>query len=155
MKAIEEMIKKLEKRHMQHIEVYGSDNDLRLTGRHETGHIGSFSSGVADRGSSIRIPKSVAVEGKGYFEDRRPASNIDPYQVCEYVRILTRFPLFSLSLLGCCDTDLCAFTFPKTASCANRLSSPRWSLHLFPPPGLLSLYSIPFPSLSLSFSNRL
>jgi len=83
MKAIEEMIKKLEKRHMQHIEVYGSDNDLRLTGRHETGHIGSFSSGVADRGSSIRIPKSVAVEGKGYFEDRRPASNIDPYQVCE------------------------------------------------------------------------
>jgi len=85
MKAIEEMIKKLEKRHMQHIEVYGSDNDLRLTGRHETGHIGSFSSGVADRGSSIRIPKSVAVEGKGYFEDRRPASNIDPYQVCEYV----------------------------------------------------------------------
>ena len=80
---LSDVIKKLEKRHMQHIEVYGSDNDLRLTGRHETGHIGSFSSGVADRGSSIRIPKSVAVEGKGYFEDRRPASNIDPYQVCE------------------------------------------------------------------------
>ncbi|CEQ39134.1 SPOSA6832_00625 [Sporobolomyces salmonicolor] len=117
-KAIEEMIKKLEKRHLQHIEVYGSEyvlppfphvapvsslptstfvlftpslmpppnscsNDLRLTGRHETGHIGSFSSGVANRGASIRIPKSVAVDGKGYFEDRRPASNIDPYQVCD------------------------------------------------------------------------
>jgi len=83
MKVIEEMIKKLEKRHLQHIEVYGSDNDLRLTGRHETGHIGQFSSGVASRGASIRIPKSVAIEGKGYFEDRRPASNIDPYQVCD------------------------------------------------------------------------
>ncbi|GAA5899232.1 hypothetical protein JCM6882_009290 [Rhodosporidiobolus microsporus] len=83
MKAIEETIEKLEKHHLQHIEVYGSDNDLRLTGRHETGHIGQFSSGVANRGSSIRIPKSVAVEGKGYFEDRRPASNIDPYQVCD------------------------------------------------------------------------
>lgn len=73
MKVIEEMIKKLEKRHMQHIEVYGSDNDLRLTGRHETGHIGQFSWGVANRGSSIRVPKSVALAGKGYFEDRRPA----------------------------------------------------------------------------------
>ncbi|BGP24615.1 hypothetical protein Rt10032_c03g1273 [Rhodotorula toruloides] len=83
MKVIEEMIKKLEKRHMQHIEVYGSDNDLRLTGRHETGHIGSFSWGVANRGSSIRVPKSVALAGKGYFEDRRPASNIDPYSVCD------------------------------------------------------------------------
>lgn len=83
MKAIEEMIKKLEKRHLQHIEVYGSDNDLRLTGRHETGHIGQFSSGVAHRGASIRIPKAVAVSGKGYFEDRRPASNADPYQICD------------------------------------------------------------------------
>ncbi|PRQ69830.1 hypothetical protein AAT19DRAFT_11851, partial [Rhodotorula toruloides] len=53
--------------------VYGSDNDLRLTGRHETGHIGQFSWGVANRGSSIRVPKSVALAGKGYFEDRRPA----------------------------------------------------------------------------------
>ena len=45
-------------------------NDLRLTGRHETGHIGAFSSGVANRGASIRIPRSVANEGKGYFEDQ-------------------------------------------------------------------------------------
>lgn len=60
------MIKKLEGRHMEHIEVYGEDNDRRLTGRHETGHIGSFSSGVANRGASIRIPRQVASEGKGY-----------------------------------------------------------------------------------------
>jgi glutamine synthetase len=37
---------------------------------------------VTDRGASIRIPRSCDIEGKGYLEDRRPASNIDPYRVC-------------------------------------------------------------------------
>ncbi|UZJ55114.1 hypothetical protein CBS101457_004434 [Exobasidium rhododendri] len=83
MKAIEEAIEKLSKRHAEHIAVYGADNDLRLTGKHETGHIGSFSSGVANRGASIRIPRHVAAQGYGYLEDRRPASNIDPYQVTD------------------------------------------------------------------------
>ncbi|KAI6034338.1 glutamine synthetase [Pisolithus microcarpus] len=81
MKHIEEAIVKLSKRHAEHIAVYGEDNDLRLTGRHETGHIGSFSSGVANRGASIRVPRHVASKGYGYLEDRRPASNIDPYRV--------------------------------------------------------------------------
>lgn len=80
-KAIEDAINKMSLRHAQHIEVYGDDNDKRLTGRHETGHIGTFSYGVANRGASIRIPRHVAVQGKGYLEDRRPASNIDPYRV--------------------------------------------------------------------------
>jgi len=80
-KAIKSYIDKLEKRHNEHIAVYGEDNDLRLTGRHETGHISQFSSGVANRGASIRIPRSVSQANCGYFEDRRPASNIDPYQV--------------------------------------------------------------------------
>jgi glutamine synthetase len=75
-KAIETAIEKLSKRHDQHIAVYGDDNELRLTGRHETGHINSFSSGVANRGASIRIPRHVAEKGYGYLEDRRPASNI-------------------------------------------------------------------------------
>jgi glutamine synthetase len=79
--AIEKAIEKMSKRHMEHIQVYGEDNDQRLTGRHETGHIDKFSYGVANRGASIRIPRHVGKEGKGYFEDRRPASNIDPYQV--------------------------------------------------------------------------
>lgn len=83
MKVIEEMCEKLSKKHMEHIAVYGSDNDLRLSGKHETAHIGAFSSGIANRGCSIRIPRSVAADGYGYFEDRRPASNIDPYQVCD------------------------------------------------------------------------
>lgn len=88
-KHIEQAIEKLSKRHAEHIKLYGSDNEQRLTGRHETASMTSFSSGVANRGASIRIPRSVAKEGLGYFEDRRPASNIDPYLVtgiiCETV----------------------------------------------------------------------
>jgi len=80
-KAIEEAIKKLEKRHTEHIAVYGEGNAERLTGKHETGSIDTFTWGVANRGASIRIPRSVGKEGKGYFEDRRPASNADPYQI--------------------------------------------------------------------------
>jgi len=81
MKYIEDAIEKLAKRHKEHIAVYGDDNTMRLTGKHETGNIEQFSYGVADRGSSIRIPRSVAKEGYGYFEDRRPASNACPYQI--------------------------------------------------------------------------
>ncbi|ONL95215.1 glutamine synthetase6 [Zea mays] len=37
--------------------------------------------GVANRGASIRVGRDTEREGKGYFEDRRPASNMDPYVV--------------------------------------------------------------------------
>ncbi|KAG5976693.1 glutamate--ammonia ligase [Claviceps cyperi] len=81
LKFIEEAIKKLEPFHHDCIKEYGEDNDQRLTGRHETGSINEFSSGVANRGASIRIPRETAAKGCGYFEDRRPASNADPYRV--------------------------------------------------------------------------
>ena len=68
--------------HEEHIAVYGSANDERLTGLHETQAIDTFSYGVSDRGSSIRIPVATVNDGwKGYLEDRRPASNADPYKV--------------------------------------------------------------------------
>ena len=66
----------------EHIEVYGADNHLRLTGKHETASIHDFSFGVSDRGASIRIPVVVPKWGwKGYLEDRRPNSAADPYKV--------------------------------------------------------------------------
>lgn len=74
-------IKKLEGRHIEHIAVYGEDNDQRLTGKHETGAIDQFSYGIANRGASIRIPRECGAKGYGYFEDRRPASNADPYRI--------------------------------------------------------------------------
>ncbi|PIE31829.1 MAG: glutamine synthetase [Ilumatobacter coccineus] len=60
---------------------YGHGLKDRLTGTHETAHWSSFSYGVSDRGSSIRIPWQVEKDGRGYAEDRRPNANIDPYVV--------------------------------------------------------------------------
>lgn len=66
----------------RHIDVYGDGNHLRLTGLHETQSIDKFSFGVSDRGASIRIPIGTVEDGyKGRLEDRRPASNADPYKV--------------------------------------------------------------------------
>ena len=66
----------------EHIAVYGADNHLRLTGKHETASIDDFTYGVSDRGASIRIPISSVQRGwKGYLEDRRPNSAADPYKV--------------------------------------------------------------------------
>ena len=65
-----------------HIDVYGADNHLRLTGLHETQSIDKFSYGISDRGASIRIPVVTVENGwKGYLEDRRPNSAADPYKV--------------------------------------------------------------------------
>jgi len=67
---IKQAIYKLGAKHAEHIRVYGEDtsNDR-------------FSYGIADRGASIRIRRDTWTEGKGYFEDRRPSSNSDPYVV--------------------------------------------------------------------------
>ncbi len=81
MKVIEEAIEKLSKTHPEHISQYGLGNEQRLTGKHETCDINTFKYGVADRGSSIRIPLPVVLKGYGYLEDRRPAANVDPYTV--------------------------------------------------------------------------
>merc|ERR1711937_543183 len=80
-KIIIEACEKLGKKHEEHIRVYGEGNDRRLTGAHETAAIDKFSYGVANRGASIRIPTDTEAAGKGYLEDRRPASNMDPYVV--------------------------------------------------------------------------
>lgn len=70
----------------EHIAVYGPDNHMRLTGKHETQSIDMFSYGVADRGASIRVPHSfVKNDYKGYLEDRRPNSQGDPYQIASQI----------------------------------------------------------------------
>jgi glutamine synthetase len=74
-------IKRLGSKHQEHIAAYGEGNERRLTGKHETASWREFSFGVANRGCSVRIPRMAEAEQKGYFEDRRPASNMDPYVV--------------------------------------------------------------------------
>ncbi|WP_395446800.1 glutamine synthetase beta-grasp domain-containing protein [Aminobacter sp. UC22_36] len=70
----------------EHIAVYGPDNHLRLTGKHETASIDVFTWGVADRGASVRVPHSfVRDDYRGYLEDRRPNSQGDPYQIASQI----------------------------------------------------------------------
>lgn len=78
-KYIERAIKNLGKMHKLHIKHYGDDNHLRLTGEHETSSLNDFSFSIAGRHTSIRIPTSTRNNKKGYFEDRRPSSSLDPY----------------------------------------------------------------------------
>jgi len=78
---IVEAIERLGLKHKEHISVYGKDNHFRLTGKHETANINTWRYGVANRGASVRIPRDAFNHGFGYFEDRRPASNMDPYVV--------------------------------------------------------------------------
>ena len=68
--------------HASDVMAYGVGNEARMTGHHETSSYDKFSYGIASRNTSIRIPNSVTQsEWKGYAEDRRPASNCDPYRV--------------------------------------------------------------------------
>lgn len=63
------------------LSAYGEGLSRRLTGNHETCSVDEFRVGVADRSASVRIPVHVAKNERGYFEDRRPNSNADPYRV--------------------------------------------------------------------------
>jgi len=85
LKDIEQAIRRLGARHAEHIAAYGEGNERRLTGKHETADINTFSYGVANRGCSIRIPRATEADGCGYLEDRRPSSNGDPYVVTSKV----------------------------------------------------------------------
>jgi len=78
----------------KHMDVYGAHNDQRLTGLHETQSIDKFSYGVSDRGASIRIPIGTVEDGwVGRLEDRRPASNGDPYKIASVIVSTTKSAL--------------------------------------------------------------
>lgn len=84
-RAINAAIAKLEANHKLHIDNYGEGIKKRLTGEYETCSWEEFKSGDSDRGASIRIPPAVKEKGSGYFEDRRPNANADPYTVCALI----------------------------------------------------------------------
>ncbi len=84
LEKIYEAIEKLSNNHMEHMEVYGEKNDERMSGEHETSKYDEFSfdkESSVDRGASVRVGYETIKNGKGYFEDRRPASTMDPYLV--------------------------------------------------------------------------
>lgn len=82
---IQQTINKLSENHSYDILYFGDHNEERLSGKHETSDYKTFTCGVANRKASVRIPHQVMIDGKGYFEDRRPASNCDPYLVTSLI----------------------------------------------------------------------
>lgn len=82
--VIKECLPRLENTHAQFLPLCdakgGEDNQGRLTG-HYCQAPKDFSWGIEDRDAAIRISRQVEHEGKGFLEDRRPASNFDPYLV--------------------------------------------------------------------------
>ena len=81
LELIIETIKKLEQKHNEHMKLYGTGNEKRMTGNHETASFDKFTYGIGNRGCSVRIGNDTYKNKKGYFEDRRPSSNCDPYLV--------------------------------------------------------------------------
>ncbi|XP_028163325.1 glutamine synthetase 1, mitochondrial-like [Ostrinia furnacalis] len=85
-KEIERVCKLLCEKHKTYMKSYGlgdgEENRKRLTGKFETASFDTCRWGVADRGASIRLQRSVVTKGKGFLEDRRPAGDCDPYRVC-------------------------------------------------------------------------
>jgi glutamine synthetase len=84
-----------------HIVNYGHGIERRLTGKHETCSFREFRYGVSDRSASVRIPWQVALERKGYIEDRRPNANCDPYVVTRLItETVSLAPRKTLGLKG-------------------------------------------------------
>jgi glutamine synthetase len=67
--AIVPALEKLALKHDVHIAAYGSGNEERLTGKHETASIETFKWGVADRGASCRVGHETKAKGYGYAID--------------------------------------------------------------------------------------
>lgn len=80
--CIQSIIPALEKNHRAHIDCYGRNNHLRLSGKFTTSPIDTFKVGdISEFSSSIRVPPQLKIKGRGYLEDRRPTANSDPYLV--------------------------------------------------------------------------
>uniref|UniRef100_K1PQH3 glutamine synthetase n=1 Tax=Magallana gigas TaxID=29159 RepID=K1PQH3_MAGGI len=85
-------IELLSKSHQQELfKCYDPSPDSENTKRMEsqnTEHwipkVDEFTFGVGlKRSTTVRIPKLVDMDGRGYFEDRRPGSNMDPYAAAD------------------------------------------------------------------------
>lgn len=80
--AMANALQNLKDNHSSQVQYLGSENNRkRLTGENETSSYDTFTYGVAHRGASARIPRQCVKDLKGYIEDRRPGSDMDPYVV--------------------------------------------------------------------------
>ncbi len=79
---ITDAINKLKESHDTFVQNCGEYSAKRMSGEHETSLFNCFSWGIGSRDTSIRIPKETVNKKCGYFEDRRPSANMDPYIIC-------------------------------------------------------------------------
>lgn len=86
-----DIIRNMEQDHSNFIHNYcGKNNDMRLTGKHETSNVDNFTYGIGTRDTSVRIPFHTYNTKCGYFEDRRPGSSIDYYEtIGQYIKYFT------------------------------------------------------------------
>ena len=85
LKVLDKIMKVLEKNHKDDLKHTGEGNNLRMLGTHETPNPEEFKYMIGHRYGSVRINDDFEKTGKGYFEDRRPGGNVNPYL---YLRIL-------------------------------------------------------------------
>eukprot|EP00891_Asterochloris_glomerata_P004849 jgi/Astpho2/4849/Aster-05785 len=79
--AIQQHVMRLGAVHMQHMMVYGQGNIKRLLSPDAGRQHLAFTWGLEQKSASVCIPHSVLLQQQGHLEDRRPASNMDPYLV--------------------------------------------------------------------------
>jgi len=79
MKNIVKQLDGLAQYHLTCQKLYGEGNERRLSGGYETSSYDKFTYGVMSRKASVRIPQMTKDNGRGYYEDRRPSANVDPY----------------------------------------------------------------------------
>lgn len=82
---------------MQHLMVYGNGNAERLLQQRKLSSALRMSWGLEARSASLRIPHSTFLQQCGWYEDRRPASNMDPYLVIS--------PDFYRKIMACLAKD--------------------------------------------------
>jgi glutamine synthetase len=76
-----EYMERLSLKQSEFVKICGEKNEARLSGKNETSSTEKFSYGIANRGVSVRIPVTTVRDRQGYFEDRRPGGNVDPYLI--------------------------------------------------------------------------
>lgn len=82
---VNEYIPRLAEGHKEDVLKMGKGNEERLTGKHETSSMKEFTWGIGTRNTSIRVGNDTHKNGCGYFEDRRPAANMEPYTVTSLI----------------------------------------------------------------------
>ena len=110
-------------------------HDPPCAGQQKGGSAMIFTVGVDDKNAAICIPYSTASQQSGYYEDRRPASNMDPYLVTTMLAATTLgLPIPGVALT--CPASACCHALPVTRSYAAHWTvSSAWltawlSLHL-------------------------